>query len=233
MGAAPYPSGRCDRDVSRTSGAKLKPIEFETRSLKLEPAPMSNSDETRCFTSSGLGEYSAEERRMLLDLAHRAIEAALDGRELDLKPPSEHLGQPRGAFTTLHIEGRLRGCVGYVVANYSVWRTVAETAVAAAFYDTRFYPVTSEEAPRLKVEISVLSPPFPIRPEQVEIGRHGLIIGMDGHRGLLLPQVPLEHGWDRATFLAQTCMKAGLPPDAWQHGALIEAFTAEVFAEET
>ena len=169
---------------------------------------------------------------MLLELAHRAVEAVLDGRELDLTPPSEHLGQPRGAFTTLHIGEQLRGCVGYVVANYSVWRTVAETAVAAAFYDTRFYPVTSDEAPKLTIEISVLSPPFPVRPDQVEIGRHGLIIGMGGRRGLLLPQVPVEHGWDRETFLAQTCLKAGLPTDAWQLGAQIEAFTAEVFAEE-
>lgn len=170
---------------------------------------------------------------MLLDLARRAIQAALDGRELDLEPPSEHLRQPRGAFTTLHIGGHLRGCVGYVIANYSVWRTVGETAVAAAFYDTRFCPVKREEAPKLKIEISVLSPPFLIRPEQVEVGRHGLIIGMGGRRGLLLPQVPLEHGWNRETFLAQTCLKAGLPVDAWQHGAQIDAFTAEVFTEET
>ncbi len=193
---------------------------------------MPNFENPSCFASSGLSEYSPDERRMLLELAHRAVEAVLDGRELDLTPPSEHLGQPRGAFTTLHIGEQLRGCVGYVVANYSVWRTVAETAVAAAFYDTRFYPVTSDEAPKLTIEISVLSPPFPVRPDQVEIGRHGLIIGMGGRRGLLLPQVPVEHGWDRETFLAQTCLKAGLPTDAWQLGAQIEAFTAEVFAEE-
>jgi AmmeMemoRadiSam system protein A len=191
----------------------------------------SSTDKPACFDSSGLGEYSPEERRMLLDLAHRAIESALEGAQVDVTPPSEHLSQLRGAFTTLHINGNLRGCVGYVIATYPLWRTVAETAVAAAFYDTRFYPVTVEEARQLKVEISVLSPPFPIRPEQVEIGRHGLIIGMGGRRGLLLPQVPIEHGWDREMFLAQTCIKAGLPTDAWMRGAHIEAFTAEIFSE--
>jgi AmmeMemoRadiSam system protein A len=114
---------------------------------------------------------------------------------------------------------------------YSLYRTIAETAVAAAFYDSRFYPVTAAEAPRLKVEISVLSPLFPIAPEEIEIGRHGLVVARGRQRGLLLPQVPVEHGWGRLKFLEQTCGKAGLPPDAWQHGAKLEAFVAEVFGE--
>ena len=177
-------------------------------------------------------EYSGEERAQLLALAHRAIAAALDGSELDTAAPSPHLAELRGAFTTLHLEGQLRGCVGYVAPKYPLYRTIAETAVAAAFYDTRFYPVTAAEAPRLKIEISVLSPLFPIAPEDVVIGRHGLCIAQGRHRGLLLPQVPTEHGWDRNTFLEQTCFKAGLPPDAWQHGATIEAFVAEVFGED-
>lgn len=184
-----------------------------------------------CSTPTGPGEYSLEERRQLVALARTAIKAALEGRELDLTAPTEHLGQRRGAFTTLHIEGRLRGCVGYVIDAYPLWRTVAETAVAAAFYDTRFCPVTSDEAARLLVEISVLSPAKPIRPEEVEIGRHGLIVSHKGQRGLLLPQVPIEHGWNRETFLEQTCLKAGLPMDAWLNGAQLEGFTAEVFSE--
>ena len=111
----------------------------------------------------------------------------------------------------------------------SLYRTVAETARAAAFEDTRFLPVTPDEAPELKSR-SAFSPALqPIAAEEVEIGRHGLLISQHGHRGLLLPQVPVEHGWDRVTFLEQTCRKAGLPPDAWQKGATIEAFTAEVF----
>jgi AmmeMemoRadiSam system protein A len=176
-------------------------------------------------------EYSPEERAMLLDVAHRAIEEVLRGRQLDTTPPTAHLGEHRGAFTTLHLEGELRGCVGYVVAMYPLYRTVAETAIAAAFHDNRFYPVSASEAPRLKIEISVLSPMFPIKAEQVQIGRHGLVVSRGGARGLLLPQVPVEHHWSREQYLEQTCIKAGLPPDAWREGATLEAFTAEVFGE--
>ncbi len=176
-------------------------------------------------------EYSAQERVTLLQLAHEVIAAHLEGRELDITPPTPHLAAQRGAFTTLHLEGELRGCVGYIFAAYSLYRTVAETAVAAAFHDTRFYPVTRDEAPRLNIEISVLSPLQTISAEDVEVGRHGLIITYGLRRGLLLPQVPVEHGWNREMFLQQTCIKAGISADAWQRGALIEAFTAEVFGE--
>ena len=176
-------------------------------------------------------EYSAEERALLLALAHRAIESALTGWEVDTTPPSEHLAQPRGAFTTLHREGMLRGCVGYVMAMCPLYRTVAETAVSAAFRDSRFRPVIREELPLLKVELSVLSPLVPLPPEEIEVGRHGLLITAHGRRGLLLPQVAVEHEWDRIMFLEQTCRKAGLPPNAWQD-ATIEGFVAEVFGEE-
>ena len=176
-------------------------------------------------------EYSSEERSLLLHLAHSSIEAALRDESVPLDSPTPHLAEPRGAFTTLHIEGRLRGCVGYVVPLYPLYRTVAETAVAAAFQDDRFPPVTNVEAGQLEVEISVLSAPRPIRSEDIVIGKHGLMVSRGSFRGLLLPQVPLQWGWDRETFLAQTCRKAGLPPDAWKFGATIEAFSAEVFAE--
>ncbi len=178
-----------------------------------------------------MAEYSEQERRQLLHLAHDAVAAALEKRELELSPPTEHLAEHRGAFTTWHEEGELRGCVGYVFPMYSLYRTIAETAVAAAFNDTRFLPVKSEELPRLKGEISVLSPIQPIDPDDVEVGRHGLLITYGNRRGLLLPQVPIEHKWDREMFLRQTCIKAGLPGDAWEHGAKVEAFTAEVFGE--
>ena len=177
-------------------------------------------------------EYSQDERTLLLRLAHDSILSALEQRGIPLDPPTEHLAQPRGVFTSLHLDGQLRGCVGYVLPVSSVYRAVAETARAAAFEDTRFYPVTRDEASALVIELSILSPPQPIQPEAVEIGRHGLLIGMAGHRGLLLPQVPVEHHWDRVTFLEQTCRKAGLPLDAWQRGATIEAFTAEVFGDD-
>ncbi len=178
-----------------------------------------------------MADFSEDERRQLLSLAREAINAALDKRELDLNPPTEHLAEHRGAFTTLHINGELRGCIGYVFPQHSVYRTVAETACAAAFDDPRFTPVSKAEAPKLSFEISVLSPIQPIDPEDVEVGRHGLVITYGNRRGLLLPQVAPEHKWDRETFLQQTCVKAGLPPDAWEHGAKVEAFTAEIFGD--
>jgi AmmeMemoRadiSam system protein A len=178
------------------------------------------------------GEFSQTERTLLLRLAHDSILSALERREIPLDAPSEHLAQPRGVFTTLHLRGELRGCVGYVLPVNSLYRAVAETARAAAFEDSRFSAVTGDEARALEIELSVLSPPQPVHPEAIEIGRQGLLISMAGQRGLLLPQVAVEHNWDRATFLEQTCRKAGLPIDAWQKGATIEAFTAEVFGDE-
>ena len=185
-----------------------------------------------CGGESAGNDFSAEERAVLLRLAHESILSALDRRKICLDPPTPHLAEPRGAFTSLYRNAALRGCVGYVLATSSIYRTVAETARAAAFEDTRFQPVTREEAHELRVELSILSPPRPILPDAVEIGRHGLLISMHGGRGLLLPQVPVEHGWDRTTFLEQACRKAGLPLDAWQKGAVIEAFTAEVFGDK-
>ena len=177
-------------------------------------------------------EYSPAERELLLRLAHDSIQAALEGRELDLTPPTEHLAEQRGAFTSLHLEGKLRGCIGYVVPSDSLYKTVGDSARAAAFEDPRFEPVRLSEAQNLKVEISVLSPLQPIHPDEIVVGRHGLVVTQGNHRGLLLPQVAPEWEWDRETFLAQTCLKAGLPADAWQHGAQLQGFTAEVFGEE-
>jgi AmmeMemoRadiSam system protein A len=176
-------------------------------------------------------EYSAPERQLLLHLAHESIQATLDGRPLRLPDIPDHLKQPRGAFTTIYLDGQVRGCVGYVQAVAPLYQTVAETASAAAFHDLRFLPVNREEAARLKVSISVLSPLTPIGPENIELGRHGLLISMGNRRGLLLPQVSIEHHWDVTTFLQQTCRKAGLDADAWQRGATLEGFTAEIFGE--
>jgi AmmeMemoRadiSam system protein A len=180
---------------------------------------------------AGQGEYTPEERALLLRIAHESILSALERREISLTPPSQHLGEPRGAFTTIYFQKVLRGCVGYVIPVASVYRTVAETARTAAFEDTRFSPITIEEAPGVDVSLSILSPLRVITPEEVEIGVHGLVVSQSGRRGLLLPQVPVEHRWDRVTFIEQTCRKAGLPGDAWQKGARLEAFTAEVFGD--
>jgi AmmeMemoRadiSam system protein A len=181
-------------------------------------------------------EYSPEERELLLRLAHAAIVSAIEGHELDLSAvPAhllEHLSEPRGAFTTLYAHGTLRGCVGYPTALLPLSRTVIETARAAAFDDPRFVPVTLSEVPNILISISVLSPLRTAKAEEIEVGRDGLLITDGARRGLLLPQVPVEHRWDRIMFLEQTCRKAGLPLDAWRSSqAKIEAFTAEVFAD--
>jgi AmmeMemoRadiSam system protein A len=176
-------------------------------------------------------EYSAEERRWLLRLAHQSIRAAVNGKKMQGPAASSHLHEARGAFTTLHSGGALRGCIGYVMAAEPLDTTIRETARAAAMDDPRFSEVTEAELDSLQLEISVISPMFEIAPEDVVVGLHGLMVSYDGKRGLLLPQVPVEWGWDRETFLNQTCRKAGLPSDQWNHGAKLEAFTAEVFAE--
>ena len=190
-------------------------------------------DPTQIISSSTAqpDEFSSEERVLLLQLAHESIAATLERREISLIPPTAHLAKPRGAFTTLYYRNALRGCVGYVLPIKPLNVTVAETARGAAFEDSRFSPVTLDEARELQVSLSVLSPPQLIQPDQIEIGRHGLLITLGPYRGLLLPQVPVEHEWDRRTFLEQTCRKAGLPPNVWQMVAKLEAFTAEVFAD--
>ena len=183
------------------------------------------------LVSARQNEFTPEERAVLLRLAHESILSALERREISLTPPLPHLEEPRGAFTTIYSHGNLRGCVGYVFPVASLYRTVAETARAAAFEDTRFSPVSLQEAAELDVSLSILSPLRVISPEEVEIGRHGLVVSQGGRRGLLLPQVPVEHQWDRVTFIEQTCRKAGLPLEAWRLGATLEAFTAEVFGD--
>lgn len=183
--------------------------------------------------------FTREQRQVLIGIARAAIAAGLVGDPLPESPPAlpfppsswPALTEPRGVFTTLYYGGELRGCVGYALPIRPLHRAVAETARAAAFEDSRFWPVTPEEVPALRISLSVLSPLFPIVPSDIEVGRHGLLISSGIRRGLLLPQVPVEHGWDRETFLAQTCHKAGLPLDAWRKSATIEAFTAEVFGD--
>ena len=182
-------------------------------------------------TPGAVTEYDPGERKMLLQIAHEAILALVEGRNISFPIPSPHLAEPRGVFTTLYSDGKLRGCVGFPVATLSLFKAIAETARAAASEDPRFAPVKLAEARTLRISISILSPLRTITPPEVEIGRHGLVISQGARRGLLLPQVPVKQGWDRSTFLEQTCLKAGLPPDAWRAGAHIEAFTAEVFGD--
>jgi uncharacterized protein len=176
-------------------------------------------------------EYSPEERRILLRLAHDSILSCLGLQFAAEADQPAHLCENRGVFTTLYVRGKLRGCVGYAMPIAPLFRAVAETARSAAFEDSRFPAITADEVSELNVSLSVLSPLFDVCPEQVEVGRHGLIVSQGYRRGLLLPQVPLEWNWDRETFLAQTCKKAGLHSDAWRFGVQLQAFTAEVFGD--
>jgi uncharacterized protein len=183
------------------------------------------------MSQSSSAEYSPGEREALLRIAHQSIAAAACGKEFTPEAVSAHLQEPRGAFTTIHVNGQLHGCVGYILPTLPLYLTVADTAASAATRDPRFPPLAPEEAADVKVEISVLSKPFPIHPEQIETGKHGLMVTDGRRRGLLLPQVAPEHGWNAEQFLTHTCLKARLPADAWRHGARIEAFTAEIFGE--
>ncbi|MGZ8447745.1 MAG: AmmeMemoRadiSam system protein A [Candidatus Deferrimicrobiaceae bacterium] len=183
---------------------------------------------------TGPGAYMDEsQRKVLLGIARRALEGYVGAGKV---PPEEgargKLAAPGAAFVTLMKTGHLRGCIGYTEAVATLFKVVQECAGAAATEDPRFPPVSLSELSSLRIEISVLTPLVPIRPEEVEVGRHGLMVAQGGMRGLLLPQVPVEWGWDRETFLDQVCVKAGLPPSAWRHGATLRAFTAEVFGEE-
>jgi AmmeMemoRadiSam system protein A len=195
---------------------------------------MSQQSETPPSALTSLGaptEYSPQERKLLLQMAHESILSFLEGREISVPAPSPHLAELRGVFTTLYSDRKLRGCVGFPAPISPVYRAVIEAARAAACEDPRFQPISLPEARTVQISISVLSPVQAVSPDDIEIGRHGLVISEGAQRGLLLPQVPAEHGWDRITFLQQTCLKAGLSPDAWLSGARIEAFTAEVFAD--
>jgi len=162
---------------------------------------------------------SDEDKRALKDLVLLSITSRLTGRgpEAPPTPESELLAQEFGAFVTLKRNGQLRGCIGNIIGQGPLFCTVWNMARAAAFEDPRFPPLTQAELADLKIEISILGPVLPCPdPELVEVGRHGLIMRQGGRQGLLLPQVPIEWGWDRAQFLAQTCRKAGLPALAWR-----------------
>lgn len=180
---------------------------------------------------------SDEDKQYLLDLARQSIAARLGGRgpEAPPKPASELLRRELGAFVTLKRGGQLRGCIGNIIGQGPLYRTVWNMARAAAFEDPRFRPLAAAELDDLDFEVSVLSPVEPCPdPGLVEVGRHGLIVRQEGRQGarqgLLLPQVPVEWGWDREQFLAQTCRKAGLPASAWRDPATeIYWFEALVF----
>jgi AmmeMemoRadiSam system protein A len=177
---------------------------------------------------------SPEARRALLALARASILAELGGRPLGAGDHARELQQPGSAFVTLRrrSDRELRGCIGFTEGKDSLAQVVAQAA-AAATRDGRFDDVKAEELEDLHIEISVLGPMTAVAHEEVEVGLHGLVVQHGGRRGLLLPQVPVDRGWDREAFLSWTCRKAGLPPDTWKKdGCVLLAFTALVFGDE-
>ena len=181
-------------------------------------------------------ELNREQQIKLLKLARKTISdklGVLSG--IDSPDFSEKIFNVKsGAFVTIHIRGNLRGCIGYIQGVKPVPETIEEMSLAAAFKDPRFTPLTKEEYHEIDIEISILSPIEEVSDiNEIQVGRDGLIITKGYNRGLLLPQVPVEQGWDRDTFLTHTCYKSGLPGDAWKKGGVkIERFSARVFSEK-
>ena len=178
---------------------------------------------------------SQEDRQTLLQFARESVRNAVTRSTSSHPAPKESIFlRSCGVFVTIYVRERLRGCIGVVEAHETLGESVAHCAASAALHDPRFSPVRAEELDHLQIEISLLSQPAPIHPEDIELGRHGLLVAKDRQRGLLLPQVALEHHLDRESFLAETCRKAGLPRDAWKSGSVeIFGFTCEVFSDRT
>jgi AmmeMemoRadiSam system protein A len=173
------------------------------------------------------------EQKALLQIARKAVHSYLCSETPRLPElPRGPLTEARGIFVSIHRDGELRGCIGNIYAASPLYRCAAECAIAAAVGDPRFMPLMLAELPSVDFEISVLSPMQRIENIQdIEVGKHGLLISKKTSRGLLLPQVALTYGWTRERFLEETCRKAGLAPDDWRDGATIQSFSALVFGE--
>jgi AmmeMemoRadiSam system protein A len=177
-------------------------------------------------------ELTQAQKQILLNVARTSIQSAVEGKPF---PPStsqdEALIRRSGVFVTLRIADELRGCIGYVEPLFPLLRAVQEVAVKAAMEDPRFMPLTRKEFGKITIEISVLSPISELNnTEDIEIGKHGLVIDAGYRRGLLLPQVATEYNWDRNEFLKHTSLKAGLSPDAWKRKDVkLFTFTVDKF----
>ena len=173
------------------------------------------------------------DQQVLLQIARNAVASYLAGESPRIPEPTGALKEVRGTFVSLHRGDELRGCIGNIHAVSPLCRTVAECAIAAAVGDPRFMPLSSAELATVEFEISVLSPFQRVRDiNEIEIGKHGLLISRRNSRGLLLPQVAATYGWTRERFIQETCKKAGLKPDDWKQDVTIESFSALVFNEK-
>lgn len=183
-------------------------------------------------SESGEFVLSQEEKKELLNLAKQAVELYVrEGKIINYHSDNPRFWEEKGVFVTIKKRGQLRGCIGFIEPVLPLYIAIIRCALLAATEDPRFSPVEEKELKSLEYEISVLTPPRKIdNPREIVVGRHGLIISMEGKKGVLLPQVPIEEGWDRETFLEQVCLKAGLPPNAWRSAkAELYVFEALVF----
>lgn len=180
-------------------------------------------------------ELSNNEKKILLSIARRAVEAVVrDERYSPDDPGYDNLREKMGAFVTLHENSELRGCIGYIESHSPLFQTVAEVAAKSAVADPRFNPVREDEVEKLDIEISILSKPQLVKDiSEIKVGRDGLIMERGFYRGLLLPQVAVENGWTREEFLQYTCLKAGMHTDCYKDPETkIYSFTALVFSEK-
>jgi AmmeMemoRadiSam system protein A len=169
-------------------------------------------------------------RHSLLQIARTAVVSHVMRCPQPTPDVSGEFGRRAGVFVTIHVGDCLRGCIGHLEPEEAIAVVVARSAIAACSADPRFAPVAADELAHVALEISVLGALEPVTTlEEIVIGRDGLVVEQGWQRGLLLPQVAVEWGWDRETFVAQTCRKAGLHPDAWRNGASVWRFEAEVF----
>ena len=179
-----------------------------------------------------VGEYTSEDGKKLLELARKSIAEKFGGEKPEF-PEGKQFRQARGVFVTLTLNGELRGCIGFPMPDLPIVRAVYEAAKEAAFSDPRFDQLDEKEFGKIKIEISVLTQPVETKPEEVKVGRDGLIVSYMGYSGLLLPQVATEHGMSRLQFLEAVCQKAGLPKDTWEKpGLKLSSFQCQIFSEK-
>ncbi|NLH48484.1 MAG: AmmeMemoRadiSam system protein B [Myxococcales bacterium] len=222
-----------------TSGDKSRVVGYGSLALLAQGMKtMVKTEETKPAADAGGAEdyLSADDKKELLQLARRTIEAYVkNGKTVEFQPTSDALKKNGAAFVTLtkKADHQLRGCIGQIIATIPLWECVRDMAIAAATQDPRFSAVREREIQGLRIEISVLTPPVRIKDiSEIQVGVHGLIMSKGWNRGLLLPQVPTEYGWDRNTFLDQTCRKAGMNAGCWRDpDTKIERFAAIVFSE--
>jgi AmmeMemoRadiSam system protein B/AmmeMemoRadiSam system protein A len=217
-------------DSGTTSGDTERVVGYVSAVVSGEGKPRADEGESEMS-----GSLSPEDRTKLLEIARKTIECGLSGDRLpDFGVTSDALIEPRGVFVTLYKNGELRGCIGNTERTDPLYIAVEKAAVGAAFRDPRFFPVTGGELDEIVIEVSILSELELVEKiKSIEVGIHGLVIELGSRRGLLLPQVPVQQGWDRDEYVKNICLKAGLFPESWKDDeARLYTFTAEVFEEE-